>query len=236
MKARVIGVVADPVRIARAVTSQFNDVALLHSGCGGVSFVAGGRRTRLSHGLDPHEPGNTGPFEDVPHWIGVIPYESRRALERPGWRVVDRRGAPAMASPQWRRYPAVTRIDPARGEVIVIGDDDAAVGRLAKAVASEPEVRSATCVLDEVPDGEAHLRRVARARELILDGDMYQVSLAHRYGFSFAGDAVALYARATKHRPCRFGAVLSLPDATVVSLSPELLLHAQVKNERFVAA
>src|SRR5690606_15246889 len=98
------------------------------------------------------------------------------------------RVAPAMATPQWRRYPAVACIDPAAGQVLVVGDDDAAVGRLAKEVqATPPPPPDVRCVLDYTPAATEHVRRVARARELIVDGDLYQVSLARRFGFELRG-------------------------------------------------
>ncbi len=244
MRARVVSVTPDPKRIARAVARFFPDVALLHSGTGGVSYVAGGAdavsfdRDPYTSQSDSQEP-DPGPWGGVPRYIGVIPYAACRALERPGWRVVDRRAAPAMARPQWLRYPAVARIDPRRGEVMVIGDDEAAVGRLAMTVQSEPDpAPDFDCALDVIPDKRAHLQRVARARELILAGDLYQVSLARRYGFALRGltepmrarAMLQLYERATHRSPCRFGAVLRLPEATVVSFSPELLLRAESRG------
>lgn len=235
---------ADPLRIARAVASRFEDAALLHSGFGGVegregvSYVAGGADA-VSHALDPHEPddGTRTPasqWGDVPHWIGCIPYESRRSLEREGWRHDDRRPAPAMAAPEWRRYGAVLRIDPGRDEVVAIGEAGP-LEALVSAAMQDPVAMQARCALDDVPEADAHRRRVRRAKELILDGDLYQVNLARRFGFAFEGHPVALYERMTRPGPCRFGAVMPLSQATVVSLSPELLLRTEVDAHRFVA-
>jgi anthranilate/para-aminobenzoate synthase component I len=151
--------------------------------------------------------------------------------------------APAIATPTWLRYPALVRVSPRDGEVIVVGDDEAAVRRLVRAVREPPAPPpSVSCAIDVIPDGEEHVRRVARARELILAGELYQVNLARRFGFAVNGvteplrAAVALqmYERATHASPCRFGAVVMLPEASVVSLSPELLLRAESREGRFV--
>lgn len=237
MFARVARVPPDPVAVAHRVAARCPDVALLHAGRSSISYVAA-YADAVSHALDPHDPSeaSAGAWGGIPRWIGVIPYECRRTLERPAWRDDDRRAAPILATPAWRRFPAVARIDREKGDVIVVGDDADVVARLLEAVASEPAGSvSVTCALDDVPDPDAHLRRVARARELILDGDLYQVNVARRFGFSVdgagAGAMLTLYERAVAGAPSRFGAVLVLPEASVISLSPELLLRAEPKND-----
>lgn len=218
------------------------EFALLHAGRSSISYVAA-YPDEVSHALDPHDPGEApaGSWSDVPRWIGVIPYECRRSLERPSFTDDDRRAAPPLAAPTWRRFRAVARLDRDQGEVLVVGDDADVVGRLLAAVESEAAATVAvTCELDDIPDPTDHVRRVARARELIIDGDLYQVSLARRFGFSVdAGAAtnaramLAIYERALARAPSRFGTVLTLPEASVISLSPELLLRAETIDGRF---
>ncbi len=243
--ARVVRIAPEPIAVARRVAARYPDLALLHAGRGSQSWVAGGGQT-ISHALDPHEldpaRADTDAWGAVPHWIGVIPYECRRDLERPGWSTEDRRPAPWMASPCWRRYPAVISVDRSRGEVVVVGDDRDAVTALYDAVAAPaPDELPKVCgELDETPAPSDHLTRVRRARQLILDGELYQVNLARRFGFGVrcateeppSRAMLALYERALTLGPTRFGTVLTLPEANVVSLSPELLLEMEARNGR----
>jgi para-aminobenzoate synthetase component 1 len=80
-------------------------------------------------------------------------------------------------------------------------------------------------VVSSLP-GEAYLRAVDRARELIRAGDCYQVNLVQRLDADWNAGPLALArglwgaAGPTAHR-----AYLALPEGTVVSASPELLVE-----------
>src|SRR5947209_2692782 len=64
----------------------------------------------------------------VPRWIGVMPYDARRGLERRSWtRTPDERPAAHVSAPLWRRYEAVVEIDSGPGRVRVIGADPSRV-------------------------------------------------------------------------------------------------------------
>lgn len=68
---------------------------------------------------------------------------------------------------------------------------------------------------------------VARAVRLIRDGDLFQVNLAHPLTTKFRGSHRALFADLARSASPWFGALLELPEPwpTVLSASPELLLH-----------
>ena len=62
---------------------------------------------------------------------------------------------------------------------------------------------------------------VARIRDYIAAGDVYQVNLAQRFETSFAGEPLQLYRRLRACSAAPFGAYLALGDVTVASISPE---------------
>jgi len=177
----------------------------------------------------------------VPRWIGVVPYESRRGLERAAWTSErDSRPPATISEPTWARYPAVVRIDHRTGEVMVVGVSHRAVDALARAMARGPRSPPGGPLVVELHDPEPpsrHVERVAAAVELIAAGDLYQVSLSRRLRVlvpgpgapDFAHRMLELYARLSRRAPSAFGACLEIsPGAWVLSTTPELLLDASV--------
>ncbi len=72
---------------------------------------------------------------------------------------------------------------------------------------------------------EEFARAVERIRDYIAAGDCYQVNLTHGLDFQTYGHPLALYERLRRSQPVRYGAFLSLPGLTALSLSPELFLE-----------
>lgn len=60
-----------------------------------------------------------------------------------------------------------------------------------------------------------------RIQQHLLEGDVYQVNLAQRFEAPFNGDAFALFTALQKISPAPFSAFMRLPEACVVSCSPE---------------
>jgi anthranilate/para-aminobenzoate synthase component I len=232
LRARVLNLCPDALAVARAFTcAGLERVCLLHANEPGafaahVSFV-GALPDASSRRLDPFEddePPRSGPFASTPRWIGVIPYESRRTLERPSYRREPRREAPLIAEPVWLRFPAVVRIDHDRGEVLAIGSDSRAVARLAEAARHPWTVAPARLSALAADPAEHHLARVRRAIELILAGDLYQVNLARRLDLQLEGHPLDAYAALAKKAKSAYGAALDLGERLVLSTTPELLL------------
>ncbi|MHC4712071.1 MAG: aminodeoxychorismate synthase component I [Planctomycetota bacterium] len=71
----------------------------------------------------------------------------------------------------------------------------------------------------------AYIRAVDRAREYILDGDIFEVNLSQRFQATFSGPAWELYLRLRRHNPAPYAALLTRPDAAILSSSPELFLR-----------
>jgi para-aminobenzoate synthetase component 1 len=71
----------------------------------------------------------------------------------------------------------------------------------------------------------AYLDEVARVREYIFAGDIFQANLSQRFEASCSESPWAFYRRLRAHNPAPFAAFMDLPDAAIVSASPERFLH-----------
>jgi len=238
LSAVVIDRAPDSVAVAQHFAGR-PGFAFLHGAsdgeCGQRSFVAvdpietvsawlpeGERRSDVTHGVADGR-------RDVPRWIGAIPYECARSIERAAWtRTPDDRPAPHLVQPKWHRYGAVIDIDPARGVLRVVGDDGAKVTQLARELREQALSRRARApvrleALDDEPP-RAHLNRIGRAKELIRAGDLYQVNVARRQRFCVAESPLDLYLAIAERAPSQYGACFDLDGTFVCASSPELFL------------
>jgi anthranilate/para-aminobenzoate synthase component I len=251
---RQIPIATDPLAIADLLHAEgAPGLALLYAAdrtpgpFGRFSFV-GCDPDLVSRRLDPLEDdpdflpgGERGLWGSVPRWIGVVPYEPRRALERPGWVRPDERAPALVQEPMWLRYPAVVAVDHQAGRVFAVGMDLARVeGLAARLRGARLGAGKALPFAFEAADGEPpalHLERVARAKELIMRGELYQVNLARRIAVALRrGSPLDLHRRLSAAAPSPFAACLHLEgDFTIVSTSPELLLLAEPETSFFRA-
>jgi para-aminobenzoate synthetase component I len=72
---------------------------------------------------------------------------------------------------------------------------------------------------------EDYLRAIGRIREYIRAGDVYQVNLAQRFSFPFAGEPYSLFRRLFALNPAPFYAFLNCDDFQIVSTSMERFLY-----------
>jgi aminodeoxychorismate synthase component I len=74
-------------------------------------------------------------------------------------------------------------------------------------------------------DRDAYLARVAAAKEHILSGDAFEICLTTAFDVPFErGDAWPLFRALRAQNPAPFAAFLDLPEATIISSSPERFL------------
>ncbi|SDS43398.1 aminodeoxychorismate synthase component I [Opitutus sp. GAS368] len=146
-------------------------------------------------------------------------------------------------------YDGVIACDLVAGKTFAIANPvdstgtDSILARLHEAVrratrpgrpAPEPENR-APSGCEPVPDlkSEAYLRLVARAKEYIAAGDIYQVNLSQRFECQITEHPYSIYERLRRLSPAPFGAYLNTGDGQILSSSPELLLRLD-RNGRAV--
>ncbi len=223
-----LDVAPDPLAVARALADR-RGLSLLWSARGGeASYVACDPIDEVS-ALDP-EPSlpldaSLGIGGRAPRWIGVLPYEACRSLERAAWtRSPDLRPAPHVERSVWRRYAAAVRV---ADRVDVFGDDATAVRDLARRVRAGVASASAHAARLEpakVEPGAEHAARIRKALSLIAAGDLYQVNLARRFELALTGHPIDVLETLSRRAAAPFAAALCLGDVDVVSTSPELFL------------
>jgi para-aminobenzoate synthetase component 1 len=72
---------------------------------------------------------------------------------------------------------------------------------------------------------QAYLAAVARVREYIFAGDIFQANLSQRFEVPLVDRAWDIYRRLRARNPAPFAAYMDLPDATILSASPERFLR-----------
>ncbi len=81
---------------------------------------------------------------------------------------------------------------------------------------------------DPVPisplDRDGYVKSIEKAKEFIMDGDLYQVNLSHRQALPIPDCAEKAYERLRSMTPSAFGACIDAGDHQVLSASPELFM------------
>jgi anthranilate synthase component 1 len=234
LRARELPLPPDPLALARRLADE-PELALLWSASGGgPSFIAT-RPLRVTHALDP-EPelpirSSERQLSRAPRWIGLLPYEALRGIERPGFvQAADSRPEPQLSSPAWWRLGAVVCV----GErVTVVGDDEHSVDALSRLLMGARERAPAALRLEQVASEpvERHGERVRAALELIREGQIYQINLARRLELHVEGDAIDLLAYLCRDTRPPYAAAFRFGASSVVSTSPELLLEQRVSGQ-----
>jgi anthranilate/para-aminobenzoate synthase component I len=238
LSAIIVDAPPDPAMIASRLEGR-PALSFLHSGTGrGPSYIACDPVESSTKLLPPATCESS--FEGdtrgrVPRWIGAIPYERARALERPGWtRNPDQRPAPHLSLPVWHRYDAVVEVDATAGIVRVVGDRAHRVEALARDIAGGAATREKRppklLPLPDLDPPREHIERVRKAKQLIRAGDLYQVNLARRSRFQAMGSSLDLYLAMAKAAPSPFGAYLDLDGTEVCACSPEMFLHLDLRG------
>lgn len=178
--------------------------------------------------LDP-EPGlqldpGSGSSGYLPRWIGVLPYEAFRNLERPNRaREPDLRALPFATEPCWWRYGAVAEIT---DRVRVIGDRIECVESLARYLAEnsqKPRVQDFR-LEPQTLESSDHASRIRAALRHIQNGDIYQINLARRFDFRVQGHALNWLQTLGENAPAPFCFALQTAYLRVAGTSPELCL------------
>ncbi len=231
LTARELALPPNPLRLASRLAGE-RQLAFLWSASGGGMSYIGVRPIAQSAALDPEPELATAPggseLERAPRWIGIVPYESRRGLERPAWGSArDAREAPHFAEPVWWRFGAVVCV----GErVSVVGDDASSVEDLSRQLMQASESSPGEARLEELASEppERHAERVRAALDLITQGQIYQVNLARRLELRVRGATMDLLRAVCRETRPAYAAAFRFDEARVISTSPELLLEHRV--------
>lgn len=106
---------------------------------------------------------------------------------------------------------------------------DAALAALVRPRPAEPRAASVGPVPEPLPmmTGEDYKAMVARAKDYILAGDIFQVVLAQRFTCPFELPPLALYRALRRVNPSPFLYFLDLPGFAIVGSSPEILVRVR---------
>ncbi|MGD9696590.1 MAG: anthranilate synthase component I family protein [Thermoleophilia bacterium] len=221
----------DPVAALAALAGRRRPVLVRH---GGLTVVAADPAdvavgAEVWEALDAHVPrARTAGASMAGGWIGLLAYDLGGTLERLPPPRPDRGGPPLAAI---GRYDTVAAIDDdGRCAVWSVGGEEAARELAAVVSAAPPPAPLGPAarrpVATSLP-GARYREAVDAARELIRAGDCYQVNLVQRLVAPWERGPIELARRMwSAAGPAPHRAYLGMPEGTVVSASPELLVRA----------
>lgn len=97
-----------------------------------------------------------------------------------------------------------------------------------EAIAARPKTSAALRALSSLRadhDAHSYAAAVRRAKEWILEGDLYQINLSQRFEARIEGPSWLLYRRLKKSNPAPYAAYLASPWGELLSSSPEMFLR-----------
>ena len=218
-----------PVELARRLAGRAY-ISLLWAKNGSLAYLTCDP-VEHRHALDPEPELRLTPRSSshtVPRWVGLLPYECRRELEREGQGRA--RAEPHLTEPHWARYAAVAVIAPSG--VRVVGENAERVRELATLL-SRPAPSAAAVELAPLREFEApelHQARIRRALAHIRAGDLYQVNLARRFDFRVRGAGIDVLARLLERGRPPHAAWFGWGPLEVLSVSPELFLSTDTSG------
>ncbi|MFW5925914.1 MAG: anthranilate synthase component I family protein [Myxococcota bacterium] len=163
------------------------------------------------------------PTARVPWWAGYVSYDATWAA---GTRTPPRHERPEDVTTAWlARYDAWTCFDRIGGRAWLVGDDVEACVRLRARLAGEAGPVPARVGSPRSEPAPVHLDAIARAKEHIAAGDIYQVNLARRWWAPFEGRPLGLAIGMHHASPVPLGFFLDAGDHAVVSRTMETFLE-----------
>jgi para-aminobenzoate synthetase component 1 len=180
---------------------------------GGTHRFSGNPFETLRQLLREHRRASRGPTGAV----GYLAYELKRFVEELPHRAVDDLGLPEC---YLCFYERINAFDPRP---------------IAAAGSAVPRHSPLERAADATPSNfrpQTYQRAVQRARDYIFAGDIYQVNLSQRFQLSLAGSPFDVYLRLRQRNPAPFAAYINLPEAQVLSASPERFLQFDPAGRR----
>ncbi|HMM45591.1 MAG TPA: aminodeoxychorismate synthase component I [Candidatus Macondimonas sp.] len=161
-------------------------------------------------------------------WIAYLGYELAGAIES-RLRLPQPADSSLPMALAWR-CPAALIHDHVRSESWAVAEREPDLGRLLADLSEirTPSTALPTCRLTE-QDPPQYLAAIARAKDYIRAGDIFQANLSRRWQADFVAPAApeAVYARLRHTNPAPYAASLRWGDVAVLSSSPERLLQVK---------
>ncbi|MDE3191049.1 MAG: anthranilate synthase component I family protein [Acidobacteriota bacterium] len=153
--------------------------------------------------------------------VGYLGYDAVARLEPS---VTLPEDGPDLPESRFLVPDALVRFDHARGVAEVLVGDAAALER------PQPELPrggGSRGALERHPGRDEHLRRVARAKEHIREGDVFQVVVAQRAVRPTSASPFELYRALRRVNPSPYLFLLELGDLALVGSSPETVVKCE---------
>ena len=169
--------------------------------------------------------------------VGYLAYDAVRLFER-----VPSRHAPSSTMPEalFLLFDSTIAFDHARGVMVLQtavrdGRDGAAEGRLADlerrvAATDPPRPRRGPAEPPEFAESgsrDAFLAAVARAKEAIAAGEVYQIQISRRWTAPLAADPFDVYRALRRINPSPYHFFLRTREGDVIGASPEMLVRVR---------
>ncbi len=172
-------------------------------------------------------------------WIGYFSYDLGRCIENVPVTAVDDLGLPLI---RLCFYDAAVCYDHAENIWYAVAIDDGGDGKdKISRLCGLLEEAGETAVADVYVDGgdmpevdvsdircnvcrDYYMEAIARTREYIYDGEVYQINFSQRFDCDFDGDAIKLYHWQNEYNPSPYAAFIGAGDHTIVSASPEMYI------------
>jgi anthranilate synthase component 1 len=164
--------------------------------------------------------------------VGYLSYDAARLFER----LPDRHPrASAMPDALFLIFDSVAAFDHVRGELVLQTLEGAGakqrLERLEAAVrAPDPEDRSDSerpVEFSEVTSRGGFLDAVARARDRIAAGDIYQIQISRRWETTLNADSFRVYRKLRRINPSPYQFFLRTREGDVLGASPEMLVRVR---------
>lgn len=127
-------------------------------------------------------------------------------------------------------YDGVIVYDHHQNQTYICGSSDKIIDQIYMKINTPlPPVESFNFLGNLQPDltYEEYLEKIEKAKEYIVNGDIYEVNLSQRFSAPFPYDGFSLYSQLRKVSPAPFSAYLHLGEAEILSSSPERLLKIE---------
>ncbi len=165
--------------------------------------------------------------------VGFIAYDYGRQIEAIPSCAVDDRSVPDL---HFGLYDGIAALNHETGvlHLLALGiraDADVVIEELSRIVWGESIGAVAPLSKFKLGDWQWNMSRadfegkVARVRDYIASGDVYQVNLSQRARGAFEGDPVRLFQALRRGNPAPYGAFIDAGDLQVISTSPEQFLR-----------
>lgn len=189
-----------------------------------------------------------GPIPMTGGYVGFFGYDMVRLIERLPSAPPDPFGLPIAV---FARFDTLVVFDHAQQRVLAIANEiegersmataERALNQLSRLLTKDGGTRAVAMPVGESApstrvrkwaqsdraslDGKSYRAAVRRAKEYIAAGDIFQVVLARRWTVPDSPGPLALYRALRVVNPSPYMVLLELPDATLVSTSPEMLVR-----------